>query len=147
MHARPQERQHIRFSTVFVVLVLATIGFIVFWQLVLEGSLARPTPAQVVTEFLRLGLPNPDGFEVLETFPPREFPGRNKAAVIRIRYRARDEQGQLAAYDKAFFLVGEDVTSMLDWTPEVEAKIAELLEQAVKKAKGPSTTPPTGSGH
>jgi hypothetical protein len=132
----PAAKQHIRFATVFVLLVLATIGFVLFWQFVLQGSLSRPGPNEIVTEFLRLGLPNSEGFEVLETFPPREIQGSAKgsrAAVVRLRYQARNDRGQLVIYDRAFFVIDDQVKSMLDWGPDAEEKIEKFLEQAGKK--------------
>ena len=131
----PPPKQHIRFGTVFVLLLLATIGFTLFWQLVLEGTWRRPGADRIVTEFLRLGS-DPTGFEVIETFPVRELSSNakgGKAAVVRLRYRARDDRGQLATYDRAFFVVDDEVKSMLEWGPGAEAKIEKFLEQPAKK--------------
>jgi hypothetical protein len=130
----PQEAQHIRFPTALVILVLATIGFIVFWQLVLHGSLRGPTPEAVVREYLQFSLPRLDGFQVIETFPPHELTPANpreqpRAALLRMRFQAHDVNGRLGIFDKVFFVVGDEVHSVTDWTPDFEKNLGPLLEK------------------
>src|SRR5580704_12212539 len=98
-----KQREHIRWPKAFVILALATVGFVVFWQFVLEGRLTPATPEQVVREFLRLGVPHPDSLEITEVSVIRELPPRERnirAAALRVRFRAQDDVGKLVAYDK-----------------------------------------------
>jgi hypothetical protein len=127
-----KQREHIRWPKVVVILLLATIGFMVFWQFVLEGRLTPATPEQVVREFLRLGLPNPDSLEIDEVSVLQEMPEQDrhvKAAVLRVRFRARDELGRLASFDKILVVIGDQVKSAQDYSPELESQVQTLIDK------------------
>lgn len=131
-----KQPDRIRWPTAFVILVLATIGFFVFWQFVLEGSLSRQTPEQVVREVLRLGMSHPESLEIGEVTKLYELPmdkEKAKAAVMRVKYRAQDDQGHFKFFDKIFVVVGDQVRSAEDWTPELESQVHSIMEK--KKLK------------
>ncbi len=128
--------ERIRWPTAVVILVLATIGYIVLWQVVLEGSLSRPTPEKVVREFLRLGVPHPDSLEIDDISVLYELPKQEdhaKSAVLRVRFHAQDELGQLKSFDKIVVVVGEQVKAAEDWSPELEAKVHLRFDKSARK--------------
>jgi hypothetical protein len=122
--------ERIRWPTAFLLLVLATVGFIVFWQFVLEGRLSQPAPEQIVREFLRLGLPHPDTLQISEVTVLDELPNQQRyvrSAAVRVRFRAQDDLGKFVDFDKVFVVIGDEVKSAQDWTPELQSQVHELI--------------------
>ena len=52
-----------------------------------------------------------------------------KSAALRVRFRARDELGRLVDFDKVFVVIGDQVKSADDWTPQLESEIHALIEK------------------
>jgi hypothetical protein len=131
-----KQSERIRWPTAAVILVLATIGFFILWQVLLVGGLSRQTPEEIVREVLRLGMPHPESLEINEVTMLYELTGQGqyeRSAVLRVRFRAKDDLGHTKSFDKIFVVVGEQVKSSEDWTPELESQVHTIMEKRKKK--------------
>jgi hypothetical protein len=127
----------IRNSTGIVIIVLCVIAMLAIVQYLTQGRLWRdPSPQVAVRDYVLANANDPKSVEFIHLYPPVEIRSpfhEDVATLVRVKFRLRRDTDQWSNFDKGYFVIGGEVKSSEDWSPELEARIATLLEKYKKK--------------
>jgi len=127
----------IRNSTGIVIIALCVVAMLGIVQYLTQGKLWRdPSPQVAVRDYVLANASDPKNVEFTHLYPPVEIRSpfhEDVATLVRVKFRVRRDADQWSNFDKGYFVIAGEVKSNEDWTPELEARIATLLEKYKKK--------------
>lgn len=127
----------IRNSTGIVIIALCVIALVAIAQYLIHGQFSKErAPEIVVRDYVLANANDPQAIEFTHLYPPVEIRSpyhEEVATLIRVKFRSQRGVEQWSYFDKGYFVVRGEVKSTEEWTAELEARIATLLEKYKNK--------------